>query len=408
MSDSEREGVRELARAVSDIAHSPEQDAIRSLWARNNNLETVERPPVLSRPFCYGEIGVDCKLVCQDRWFRSIERNLRHHLYHCHELGDDWVIEPWYEVQAVHVGEDRPMMWGVNIDVTRPEGGGAFKFKPEIRTESDLGKLRVPRWDVDEEATASVVGRHEELLGDILPIRTRYGRIGEASLAYWGSYLRGLEQMMWDAHDRPEWLHHFFGFLSDAHLQHLRGLETDGHIARNDNGMLGHCDGLLPADFEESHVRLRDCWGSGDAQEFALVSPEMHEEFLLKHQAPILDLFGLTSYGCCECLTHKFGILKRNVRNLRRVAISPWTDLRTAVEELGAYYVMQWRPSPSKVIFSYSEEEMRAEVRQAMEIAGDCFIDFCLQDVETVNGEPWRLPLWVRIAKEEGLRYRSN
>ena len=403
--NTERELVRELAREVADIAGGGSQQTIQRRWARHNDLQDVDRPPVLCRPFCYGEIGIEEKVACDDPWLRAIERALRHHLYHHHELGDDWVIEPWYEVPAVHLGEDRPLMWGVNIDVKLPGRRGSFAFKPEIRAEDDLEKLRVPCWEVDESATADLFQRHEELLGDILPIRLRYGRLGtEASLAYWGSYLRGLEQMMWDAHDRPEWLRRFFDLLSDAYLEHLRGLEADGHVVRNDNGMLGHCDGLPQADFDGTRVRLSDCWGSADAQEFALVSPEMHEEFLLRSQAPILDLFGLTSYGCCESLTHKFGILKRRVRNLRRVAISPWTDLETAVAELGTDYVMQWRPSPSKVVLSFDEDQMRSDVARTMEIAGDCFIDFCLQDVETVNGDPWRLPLWVQIAKEEGLR----
>ena len=406
---AECEVVRELAREVADIAGGGPQATIRRRWAQHNDLRTVDRPPVRCRPFCYGEIGIEEKLVCSDSWLRSIERNLRHHLYHHHELRDDWVIEPWYEVQAVHMGEDRPMMWGVNIDVRLPGRRGSFAFKPEIRTDDDLEKLRVPRWEVNEGATADTVQQHEELLGGILPVRLRYGRLGYgAALAYWGSYLRGLEQMMWDAHDRPEWLHRFFRFLSEAHLEHLLGLESEGHVVRNDNGMLGHCADLPQPNGDEAGARLSDCWGSADAQEFALVSPTMHEEFLLRSQVPILDLFGLTSYGCCESLTHKFGILKRRIKNLRRVAISPWTDLATAVTELGTDYAMQWRPSPSKVVFSFDESQMRSDVARTMEIAGDCFIDFCLQDVETVNGEPWRLPLWVRIAKEEGLKWRER
>lgn len=405
MGTTDREVVRDLARKVAEIAHSEKQDYIRELWAKNNNLEVVERPPMV----CRREPGIEERLVCQDPWLRGIEHNLHRHLYHHDELDDDWVIEPWYEVQAVHIGEDRRMMWGVNIDVKHPDGRGAWIFKPEIKTEADIQKLRVPRWEVDERATAQSVGRYGELLGDILPIRLTYGRLGYgAGLAYWGAYLRGLEQMMWDAYDRPEWLHRFFKFLGDAHMEHLRGLEADGHIVRNDNNMLGHCNGLPQPDFDGVHVRFVDCWGGGDSQEFALVSPDMHEEFLLNYQVPVLELFGLTSYGCCEPLTHKFGILKRNIGNLRRVAISPWTDLETAVEELGRDYVLQWRPNPSHVIFNFDEEQMRADVARTMEIAGDCFMDFSLQDVETVNGEPWRLPLWVRIAKEEGLRHREK
>jgi hypothetical protein len=260
----------------------------------------------------------------------------------------------------------------------------------------------VPDWRVDEQATQERFEQASELLDGILEVRLTYGRLHGAPLAYWGAYLRGLEQMMLDCLDRPAWMHRFMGFLRDAHLQHLKGLEADGHVTRNDHGLLGHCDGLPQPDCDGQRVRLIDTWGGGDAQEFALVSPPMHEEFLLRYQAPILALYGLTAYGCCESLNHKIGMLKRHLPNLRRIAISPWTDLAYAAEECQRDYVMQWRPKPTEVIFSFDEEDLRRDVTRAMEIAGHGLMDMCLQDVETVNGRPETLATWTRIAQEVG------
>ena len=399
--------IRDLARQVAEIAGSVANEQRRRLWTRHNSLEKVERPPVMCRP-CGGwdELVPPGTLVSTDPLFRKIEHTLRMRLYK-HLIGDDEVFEPWIDVEAVHVGADRPMMWGVNIDVTHSgEAGGSFMFKPEIKEEADLAKLRVPDWRVDEQATRHRQDRAAELLAGILDVRIVYGRLGEASLAYWGAYVRGLEQMMYDCMDRPEWFHRFMQFLSDAHLQHLQGLEADGHVVRNDVGRFNAvcltCRDLPQADFDGRRVRLIDTWCDGDSQEFALVSPQQWDEFLLTYQLPIFKLHGLVSYGCCESLAGKLEILRRKVPNLRRVTVSPWSDLEYSAGQCGREVVMQIRPSPAEVLRSFDEDDMRNDLRGKMEIAGDTLYDFCLQDIETVYGRPETLTTWTRIAKQVG------
>ena len=54
-------------------------------------------------------------------------------------------------------------------------------------------------------------------------------------------------------------------FISDAHVKHVQGLETDSHIVRNDVGHIGiacrTCRDLPQPDFNTAHVRLIDTWG---------------------------------------------------------------------------------------------------------------------------------------------------
>ena len=402
--------LRMLARQVAEIVNSERMEGIRRLWARHNNLEKVERPPVLCRvgpnpdffPFIHFVSNAS-----SDPLLREIEYKLQDCLLHAHFIGDDYVFEPWVDIQAVHSGENRPMMWGVNIDVsysrTAGQHGKSFMFKPEIQEEQDIEKLRVPDWRVDEQATQEKFEKVSELLDGILDVRIRYGRLGYGTEpAYWGSYLRGLGQMMVDMMERPEWFHRFIGFIANAEYQHLKGLEAEGHIVRNDNGFYGHCDGLPQPNFDGEHVRLVDCWGGGDSQEFTGVSPAMWDEFLLSHELPVMELFGLTSYGCCECLDGKIEILIRKVPNLRRVAVSPWTNLEYAADQCGRDYRMQIRPRPTDVLVTYDENDMRRDIAGKMEIAGGGILDFDLQDIETVDGRPETLPTWTRIAQEIG------
>ena len=80
-----------------------------------------------------------------------------------------------------------------------------------------------------------------------------------------------------------------------------------------------------------------------------MISPEMMKEFLLPYQIPILEQFGLSAYGCCEDMTKKIDILKE-IKNLRRIAVTPWSNLLACAEEIGKDYVLSWRPSPAEMI----------------------------------------------------------
>jgi len=403
----EADHIRDLARRVSEIAHSEKTVERRRMWARHNALEKVERPPVLCRPVgAWRELVPDRTLVSSDPLHRQIERTLRMRLYK-DSIDDDEVIEPWIDVPAVHVGPDRSLMWGVSIDTASAgEIGGAYAFKPEVREECDLDRLTVPDWRVDEKATEEILEKASALLNGILAVRITYGRLRGASLTYWGAYLRGLEQMMYDCLDRPRWLHRFMKFLSDAHVRHLTGLEADGHVTRNDNcpvsGACRVCRDLPRPDFDGTRVRLADTWCLADSQEFALVSPQQWEEFVLEYQLPIFKLFGLVDYGCCESLVGKLDILRARVPNLRRVSVSPWSDVAYSAEHSGHDVVMQIRPKPSDVLMNFDESAMRRDLQQKMDAAGDSLFEFCLQDIETVHGWPQTLKTWTRVAKQVG------
>jgi hypothetical protein len=212
--------------------------------------------------------------------------------------------------------------------------------------------------------------------------------------------------MMYDCLDRPEWFHRFMKRLSEAHLRHFQGLEAEGHVTRNDQGYCNRpclaCGELPKPGFDPDRVRFTDIWCEADAQEFALVSSEMWEEFLLEYQLPIMKMHGLVFYGCCESLVGKLEILRKKVPNLRRITVSPWSDLEYSSRCCKKEVVMQIRPMPSEILMGFDEGDMRKDLEKKMEMAGDTIYEFCLQDIETVNGHPEILKAWTRIAKEVG------
>ena len=94
--------------------------------------------------------------------------------------------------------------------------------------------------------------------------------------------------------------------------------------------------------------------------------------------------------------------MRRKVPNLRRVTVSPWSDIEYSAEHCGREVVMQIRPLPSDVLMRFDEEQMRKDIEDKMKRAGDTIFDFCLQDIQSVFGRPETLDTWTRVTKEVG------
>jgi hypothetical protein len=68
----------------------------------------------------------------------------------------------------------------------------------------------------------------------------------------------------------------------------------------------------------------------------------MVDEFILPYQMQILEKFGLNYYGCCEAMDYKFDIIKK-IHNLRKVSVSPFTNVKIAAEKLEDRYIAEWK-----------------------------------------------------------------
>ncbi len=137
------------------------------------------------------------------------------------------------------------------------------------------------------------------------------------------------------------------------------------------------------------------------SQEFTSISPDMFKEFLLPYQIPILEQFGLSAYGCCEDLTKKIELLKQ-IKNLRRISVSPWANIPSYAETIGKNYVLSWRPNPAEMITSILEED---NIKKTVENACGIFRqngnieDITLKDVKTVYHKPQNMKRWVEIVR---------
>lgn len=392
--------LRGLAERYAEICSDPDQDVRRDLWRRHNSLERT-RPLIYVRAFAWSEME-ESVCSCRDPFLRRYEDFFRNRLF-WNTFGDDSIFEPWVTVEAVKICTG----WGVKVDKRYSnEPRGSFKVDYPLRNPEDIEKLRFPRHGIDEKATAARAERLQDVIGDIITIDVDRGpayRMWSGDLSTDLGYLRGIENFMLDMSDNPKWLHRLVAFMSDGVLaSHDQAEEAgDWGLSAHQNQAMPYAKELVDPRPNTIGVGRGDLWGYMAAQEFTGVSPAMHEEFLLRYQLPILSKFGLSAYGCCEDLTEKIDMLRR-IPNLRRIAVSPFADVRRCAEQIGTDYVLSYRPSPTDMVgYGFDENRIRGILKDDFAACGECHFDVTLKDVETVQDDPRRIGRWVEITRQE-------
>jgi hypothetical protein len=399
MNPSERSILRDLAKQYRDICAAPVQNERRQLWRRHNSLIKT-RPLIYVRAFAWHEMPQSA-CASADPLFRTCEDFFRNRLF-WNSLADDSIFEPWVTVPATLT------CYGWGVDIRREhsdEPGGAFKVDYPLRELADIKKLRLPWHGIDEARTAETASKLADAIGDILPInvdRAPAYRMWTGDLSTDLGYLRGIENIMMDMLDNPEGLHRLLAFMRDGVLRTHEQAEAAGDwgLGAHQNQAMPYAGELRDPAANVNGVRRKELWGYMAAQELTAVSPEMHDEFMLQYQLPILKEFGLVAYGCCEDLTRKIDML-RQIPNLRRIAVSPFANVAKCAEQIGLDYVFSYRPSPADMVsYGFDPERVRSILRRDLAACRSCHVDITLKDVETVERDPQRVKAWVQITRE--------
>ncbi len=405
MNDIER--IRELAKKTREFANSPEMERRRKLWTDHNSLHFT-RPPIYTRSVPFQEYLKDGDLCCQDPKLRGLERKLLLDQYYM-QLSDDTIIEPYVTVRAA-VDVHPAGVYGLPANLAaKTPGVLAAAYKPAIVEEEDVQKLTVNPYAVDEEKTRQNEQWNNDVLDGILevavdrqaPLCSMWNNDISTLLAK----LRGLEELMWDAYDRPEWLAELVGWMSARIMEHLDQTEQAGgfRLCNHQNQAMPYCRELEAPSASDKSVSTKQLWGYMAAQEFTTWGPDLFDEFMFSYQQPILERYGLVAYGCCEDLTRKIPLIKR-LKNLRRIAVSPFADVAKCAEQIGGDYVLSWRPNPSTACsFGVDEDFIRREVRHVIDVfdQNNCVWDVTLKDLETTGGDPNAIVRWTQIVRNE-------
>jgi len=408
-STQDRRVLRDLARRVAEIADNPVMGERRQLWSEHNSLRS-KRPMMLVFPEgSWVELIPQNSLQCENDWARAAEMRLRQMIYTHDHFQDDTVVEKeWQASEWWRQDFFRDTGWGIEIERRQgTEQRGAYAFKPVIRDRADLKKLHYPEVVYDQAAHNRVVEAAHDLFGDILEVKkTGVKHISFHMMMICTGWL-GLENILYDMIDRPDFVHEVMIFLEKGYHKWLDQLEERNLLSlNNDNtyqstGGNGYTTELPAPGFDSLRVRTIDMWGSSESQEFQVVSPKMHAEFALQYEKRLLARFGLNGYGCCEDLSRKLGEVF-TIPNIRRISISPFADVEVCAPELKGDYIFSWKPHPAHLVGEFNQERIREYLRHTVELARQHgnVLEIILKDTHTCEHHPERFDRWTQICRE--------
>jgi hypothetical protein len=405
INNKDRQILSELAKRVAEIAAQPLENEKMKLWTRHNELEPV-RPLIFCDPENgWSEIITREQLKCEGELAQNWEQILRKEIFWGESMGDDRVIEAFFNIPYVYEETD----WGMQEVKTGGDNGGAYHWDAPLKDYRDMVKLRFPEITVDYKRTEEMFQLAKEVVGDSLTVRIKGVWWWTLGLTWTLVKLRGLEQIMYDMYDYPDDLHKLMAFIRDGHLKKLDFLQEKGLLSLNNDGTyvgsggFGWINQLPSKDYEGTKVRTKDMWGFCESQETSQVSPEMFDEFVFPYQLPILERFGLNCYGCCEALNKRWDIIKRTP-GLRRVSVSPWSDLEDMADKLQDRYVYSLKPNPAYLAVPEIDKELiRKGLKEAFRNTLNCRVEVIMKDNNTICNNPQNVIEWCKIAREEAM-----
>lgn len=426
ISVEERAIIRELARQVKDRAELPIMEAKREAWFAHNDLKSTDPVVAVFPEGSWHEIIPASSLRCENEEAREIEFLLRGRLFRADVIQDDVPIEPTWEVQKIisdtgwdkldpdHKNSafgnasyrdncmgDTPLVWKKNFSFESK----AMHFEPVIQEPEDLSRLKSPELIYHEKETLEKLKLHQDILGDILPVELCGKKFLYFAMMETYSDFRGLEQVMYDLYDEPEMLHEAMAIIEKGYHDLLDQyvdmdlLEINNRQGYNGSGGMNYTHDL-PKE-PGGGKNLKNFWGFTESQEFTLVGPEMHYEFVMQYEQRIAERFGLASYGCCEPIEDKL-IYVLNFKNMRRISVSPWANIEACSERIGQKAIYSWKPNPSYYLNNYTpdnDEFMEGYLKSMLQVTKNNCAEIILKDTHTCHNDPAKFGSWMKLVR---------
>ena len=387
--------VRELAKKYMDSVNTEKQSKMYQRFKDTNDLKLV-RPPVLIDEIPWYQMDIDGELVCvcEDERARAAELTFRKGIFYIKHFKADNTLEPFFRIKRAYDST------GIGIELSasnlkRTDASNHIvsrEFEDVLEDESVLNRLHDPVFTLRPDKDADQMEYYTELLGDSIPIRL-YG-YGYCYDSPWDKLtkLRGVEPILMDMYDRPEYLHELMKRFSSATMAELDFIEKNMDVDRD----FSHLHGTPQTVSELADKGLKATWYRRMAQALGIVSPDMFEEFEMNYIYPIAERFAYTYYGCCEPLDNKISMLKK-IPNLRKIGCSPWANVEKCAEQICGDYVLSKKPNPAFVAIQTDPDVIEKEVEETVKtcIKYGCPYDYVLKDISTVSHRPSNLIVWA-------------
>ena len=399
--------LRDLALQYREIANSETNRRNKRLHIAVNDLH-MERPVLLMDEIPWHEFACrELALQCRDPFLREMEQQMRQVIYRQKHFPLDMVVPDALRVtKIIHTT-------GIGMDIRdeKAVNGGhgpiiSRRFIDQMEDEECLELLHNEVITYDQEASEERLHKIENIVGDIIPVRL----IGDQWCfdTLWDDVARlhGIENMLIDFIDRPEYMHDIAEKFTQIFLDKVRQYEElDLFEGRQDllHGTAAYTDELPAEDHEGDAYRARDVWGRGAAQVLVSASPAVREEFDLPYMARAMAPFGLVYYGCCEPLHGQVETIGRLLPNLRKLTVTPWANYEQMAEEIGTSYVYSAKANPAHLALNkLNEDVIHKEFRRIVGCCekNNCNFEIVLKDISTVSDHPENLERWAQIAGE--------
>jgi len=379
----DKEILRKLGMELAESAADPVNDIRRKIHSDINAMKKG-RPSITIFQEPWNELNVNgvLDLHCTDEFCQTIEKDMRRTLYKWREYPGDMVISA-ESVQGYCINDTG---FGIteDADIEKTDDSNdvvSRHFNIQINNETDIDKIKKPVISHDEAKTEEQYQKRCEIFEGILNVRK--AGITSFWFAPWDQIVgwTGVQEILMDLIMRPEYVHQLVGHLVDCWIARLDQLEEQGLL-----------------EFPTSEMEV-----SGAAQIFSEVSPEMHGEFALQHEARFFQRFGKVHYGCCEPLHNKVDVCAEYLPNMSQISMSPWVDFEKGAANVKDRFIFGWRPNPAFLAHeNWDLDIVRKDLEDKLAIAHDhgCTVAIYLKDISTVAYQPQRLGEWNRVAKE--------
>lgn len=398
--------VRDLAKQYMEVAMSEKHIRMRKRFCDTNDLKIV-RPPLIMEEIPWHEmkLGEQFQCVCEDPDLYSAEYYLRFTLYRAKTFRCDIHMDPFWSVRKSFSNTGNGFDWAVQEDIKAVDKDNnivSHRYHDVLAEESTLDEMYhdpvVTPYPENDQANLE---RAYEILGDTIPIVLRGAELWHSP---WDAIarLRGVETVLMDMFDRPEYLHKIVRLFTRSRSVEMDQMEKFGLYDPCVTNI--HC---TPGAFTHSEAydpnfgRCKDTWFRTMAQMFSSVSPDAHYEFDIQYSVPLASRCAYTYYGCCEPLWDRIGILK-HYPNLRKIGCSPWSKVEATAEAIEGKYVLSRKPNPAHVASVTDPELIRKEIEETVRacLKYGCPCDITLKDISTVGYRPENLVVWAETASE--------
>ena len=405
--------LRDLAMKTMEIAKRDIQNERRELWGDFHSMLTYKVPVyILDVQSMWREVFNQNDLVCEDPLFRIYENWFQLELYHS-TFGDDHITEPWVCVRPIYEDGDSYIQkrthWGIEISRERYADTLAMRYDdPFINTLEDIKKITTPSIKIDETKTKERFDIIQDAIGDIIDVQTDNSPDWLCGISAMLGYMFNPQNLMMQFYDQPDLVHKVAKLISDEAIKLYDEYEKRGYLTNNDKTFLTFPQLQAPTYSRElispgtqQKASLKQLWNRGSAQEFEGVSPAFFDEYVMTYNAPILEKFGLSAFGCCENLTEMIKYIKR-IKNLRRIAVTPWADDEECAKQIEDKYIISWRPNPAEMVANgLNADRITKIIKNAKKIFNEykCHWEINLKDFITVEHDKSRLKNWVDIVR---------